>query len=338
VVTTQSKSASAAFFQAYSPLSEAPDPYPLLEASVDSLVTAEETVPRLNEENERLQRSVSSLTAQLERTEKTLDQERSSRQSVEKTRESKIQEVEQSWSAVLKEKEDNWASKEKALEEKADNLERVLKELKASYEVSQRLGQNEGDSGNAGATAAELEIVSSELDRTSMRLAEVEARNEQLRVELAQSTSHSKDSAAVEDDPVFLRLQSDNAALARKLDNFKFEKDSAESKWSTQQKTLERDLNSLKSERDSLREKVRKWGDYDSVKQELEVLKVRTSLGHVKEFTHTSSLSNSRLEMKKMVIGTVQMYKNRLRTGPPKAKAIRSSNFFSPETRSSTTN
>lgn len=215
-----------------------------------------------------------SLTAQVDRSEKQLDHERSARQTSEKTRESKIQEVEKSWSAVLKEKEDNWASKEKALEDKADNLERVLKEVKATYEVSQRLGQNDDDAGKGGATAAELEIVSSELDRTSMRLAEVEARNEQLRVELAQSASHNKEPTSIEDDPVFLRLQSDNASLVRKLESSKFDKDSAEGKWSSQHKALERDLASLKNERDSLREKVKKWSDYESVKQELEVLKV----------------------------------------------------------------
>ena len=56
----------AAFFQVYSPLSEAPDPYPLLEASVDSLVTSEELVPKLTSENERLQKTVASLTPERE--------------------------------------------------------------------------------------------------------------------------------------------------------------------------------------------------------------------------------------------------------------------------------
>lgn len=268
----------AAFFQLYSPLSEAPDPYPLLEASIDSLLTAEETVPKLNAENEHLQKTVASLTTQLEDVEKKLEEERTARKALEDARDSKIKEVEASWSAVLTEKQDNWEAKEKNLEEKVDNQERLLKELKASYEVSQRLGKGEEADADAGrgATAAELEIVSSELERTSLRLAEVEARNEQLRLELAHSVSASAtQQVPVEEDPVFLRLQSENSSLMRKLEGARFEKDSERTRLVTETRSLEREIKNLKGEKEALREKVHRWSDYDNVKQELEVLKVR---------------------------------------------------------------
>lgn len=278
LISNQSKTVQAAFFQVYSPLSEAPDPYPLLEASVDSLVTAEETMPKLTAENQQLQKTVSRLTTQLEGTEKRLEHERSARQALEESRDAKIKEVESSWSAVLSEKQDNWEAKEKSLEEKVENQDRLLKELKASYEVSQRLGRGEEESeaSRGGATAAELEIVSSELERASLRLAEVEARNEQLRLELAQSASNTQSSqqhVAVEDDPAFLRLQSENSSLLRKLESARFERDSEKRRLETETRSLERELASLKSERETLREKVQKWSDYENVKQELEVLK-----------------------------------------------------------------
>ncbi|KAF2437947.1 hypothetical protein P171DRAFT_399691 [Karstenula rhodostoma CBS 690.94] len=276
LISNQSKSVQAAFFQLYSPLSEAPDPYPLLEASIDSLVTAEETVPKITAENERLQKTVAKLTSQLEDAEKKLEEERTARKTLEDTRDGKIKDVEASWEAVLSEKQDNWESKEKSLEEKVESQDRLLKELKASYEVSQRLGKGddaEGDSGR-GATAAELEIVSSELERTSHRLAEVEARNEHLRLELAQSASaHVTQPVPVEDDPAFLRLQSENSSLLRKLESARFEKDSDKTRLETETRSLEREIKALKSEKDALREKVQKWSDYDNVKQELEVLK-----------------------------------------------------------------
>ncbi|KAF2845961.1 hypothetical protein T440DRAFT_472271 [Plenodomus tracheiphilus IPT5] len=275
LISNQSKTVQAAFFQVYSPLSEAPDPYPLLDASVDSLVTAEEVVPKLTSENERLQKTVSKLTTQLDDSDKKLEEERAARKAIEGSRDTKIKEVEASWSAVLDEKRDNWESKEKSLEEKVENQDRLLKELKASYEVSQRLGRGEeaeGDSGR-GATAAELEIVSSELERTSHRLAQVEARNEQLRLELAQSASAPAQQIAVEDDPAYLRLRSENSSLLRKLENARFEKDSERTRLETEARSLERELKSLKSEKEALREKVQKWGDYENVKQELEVLK-----------------------------------------------------------------
>ncbi|KAE8848937.1 hypothetical protein PTNB73_05306 [Pyrenophora teres f. teres] len=275
LISNQSKTVQAAFFQVYSPLSEAPDPYPLLEASVDSLVTSEELVPKLTSENERLQKTVAKLTTQLDDSEKKLEEERVARKSVEDGRDSKIKEVEASWSAVLNEKQDNWQSKERSLEEKVENQERLLKELKASYEVSQRLGQGEAaeEEGGRGATAAELEIVSSELERTSHRLAEITARNEQLRLELAQSASAPAQQVAVEDDPAFLRLRSENSSLLRKLENARFEKDSERTRLETETRSLEREIKSLKSEKEALREKVQRWSDYENVKQELEVLK-----------------------------------------------------------------
>src|SRR5262249_1633303 len=118
-------------------------------------------------------------------------------------------------------------------------------------------------------------IVSSELERTSHRLAEVEARNEQLRLELAQSASaQAAQQVPVEDDPAFLRLRSENSSLLRKVEPARFEKNSERTRVVTETRSLEREIKSLRGEKDALREKVSKWSDYDNVKQELEVLKV----------------------------------------------------------------
>ena len=278
LLSNQNKAVSAAFMSAYSPLSEAPDPYPLLEASIDSLVTADEVVPRLESENERLQKQVSKQNAQLEDLEMQLEQERNKRQSFEGTQDSKIKEVEESWSAVLKEKEDNWTSKERSLEEKVENQDRLLKELKASYEVSQRLdrtGEENHDTGRNAAAAAELDIVNQELERTNMRLAEVEARNEQMRTELAQSASQSSSakSTSVEDDPAYLRLRSENSSLLRRLDSSRHDRDSDKTKLESTLRSLERELKTLKADRDTLQSKVQKWRDYDEVKRELDMLR-----------------------------------------------------------------
>jgi len=229
------------------------------------------------EENQHLQKSVNKLTAQLEETEKRLDQERSDRQDLEAYRDEKIKTVEESWEAVLAEKQNNWEAKEKALEEKIENQDRLLKELKASYEVSQRLAKGEQAEEPRGVTAAELEIVTSELDRASIRLAEVEARNEHLRLELAQSassTSSSKPTNALEDDPAFLRLQSENSSLLRRLENSRFEKDAEKRKVAGSLRSLEREVTILKSDRDALKQRLQQWSDYDDLKRELEMLKV----------------------------------------------------------------
>ncbi|KAI5367773.1 hypothetical protein Slin15195_G029060 [Septoria linicola] len=278
LLSNQNKAVSAAFMSAYSPLSEAPDPYPLLDASIDSLVTADEVVPRLESENDRLAKQVSKQNTQLEVLEKQLEQERTTRQSLEASQGTKIKEVEESWSAVLKEKEDNWASKERSLEEKVENQDRLLKELKASYEVSQRLektGEENQDAGRNAAAAAELEIVNQELERTNIRLAEVEARNEHMRTELAQSAGQSSaaKSTSVEDDPAYQRLRSENSSLLRRLDASRHDRDSDKTKLENTLRGLERELTTLKADRDALQSRVQKWRDYDEVKRELDMLR-----------------------------------------------------------------
>ncbi|KAI1342232.1 CASP C terminal-domain-containing protein [Xylariaceae sp. FL0016] len=277
LLTNHSKATNSAFLQVYSALENAPDPYPLLEASVDSMLVSEDTLPKVTKENEHLQSNIAKLTSQLEDTETRLQTESTNRQKLEANLESRVKEVETSWTAVLEEKRDNWESKEKALEEKLESQERLINEIKASYEVNQRLNGSEGDEndGSGGhVTSAELEMVNSDLERTSTRLAEVEARNEQLRLELAQSKSQVQTQApSLEDDPSFMRIRSENSSLIRKLDSARVEKEAFKRDIDSKLRGLEREVSLLKEDRDGLKAKVQKWSDYDDVKQELEVLK-----------------------------------------------------------------
>lgn len=277
LLTNHSKSINSAFLQAYTSLSEAPDPYPLLEAAVDSMLVAEDTLPKVTEENQRLQGSVAKLTSQLEETESRLQSEREARRQLEENLERQVKEVESTWIAVLDEKKDNWAAKEKALEDKVENQERLLNEIKASYEVNQRLGKSEDseDEHRGHVTSAELEMVNSDLERTSIRLAEVEARNEQMRLELAQAKSQasSQHNASLEDDPGYMRMRSENSSLIRKLDASRVERETLKRDLDTKLRSLEREVVLLKEERDAVKARVQKWSDYDDVKQELEVLK-----------------------------------------------------------------
>ncbi|WEW54762.1 hypothetical protein PRK78_000187 [Emydomyces testavorans] len=277
LLTTHGKTSSSAFLQLYSALSEAPDPYPLLEASIDSLVLSEDTVPKLTSEKETLQKNVTRLTSQLEESERRLGEERALRRKLEEEQEKKIKEVEASWAAVLTEKTNNWEAKEKNYEEKAENHERLLKEIKASYEVSQRLGsQDDQDAQRSAATAAELEIVAADLEKTSLRLAEVEAHNEQLRLDLAQAVSHSQSEQkplSVEDDPAYLRLQSENASLLRKLESARFDRDAEKNASEAKVRQIEKQNVRVTAERDELRTKLDKVADYEDIRRELEMIK-----------------------------------------------------------------
>ena len=214
----------------------------------------------------------------MDNSDRQLEEERAARKTLEQSRDSKIKEVETSWKAVVEEKKDNWEAKERSLEDKIESQERLLNELKASYEVSQRLGQggdNDNETRHNSASAAELEIVSSDLDRTSQRLAEVEARNEQLRVELAEASSSIQQRSTTDDDPNNARLRSENSTLLRRLDAIRLEKDSGTRKLDNRIRILEKNAQMLERDREGLRERVQSWRDYDEIKQELEIFKVR---------------------------------------------------------------
>lgn len=241
------------------------------------MAVSEDTLPKLSQENKHLQDNVTKLTSQLEETESRLQTERIARKELDDKLETKVKEVEASWTAVLEEKKDNWEAKEKGLEEKVENQDRLLNELKASYEVNQRLGKSgeDPDSQRSHHSSAELEMLHSDLERTSARLAEVEARNEQMRLELAQmkSSMPSHNETSLEDDPGYMRMRSENSSLIRKLDAARVEKEASKRDIDTKLRSMEREAVLLKEEKDSLKAKVQRWGDYEDLKQELEVLK-----------------------------------------------------------------
>lgn len=279
-MTNHGKTTSTGFLQLYSAISEAPDPYPLLEASVDALLLSEDTLPKITSENEHLQKSVASLTNQLDASDRKFEEERAARYELEDSRNAKVKEVESSWKAVIEEKQNNWEARERSLNDKIENQDRLLSELKASYEVAQRLGQDEmgEESRLNSAGAAELEIVSSDLDRTSQRLAEVEVRNEQLRIELAEASSSVHQRPLNEEDSSSIRLRSENSSLMRKLDAIRLEKDSEARRTENRIRMLERDTQMLQRERENLRERVHSWRDYTDIKRELDIFKVSQTL------------------------------------------------------------
>ena len=249
------------------------------------MLVSEDTLPKLQEENKHLQESLSQVTSQLEDTESKLQAERANRKEIEDNLDSRVKEVESSWTAVLDEKKDNWAAKEKNLEEKVENQERLLSEMRASYEVNQRLGKSAGGDSDAQrnhVSHAEVEMLHSDLERTSARLAEVEGRNEQMRLELAQAKSSATQHPEVnlEDDPGYMRMRSENSSLIRKLDATRVEREGLKRDFDTRLRALEREASLLKEEKETLKGKLQKWGDYDEIKQELDVLKsIEFSMG-----------------------------------------------------------
>lgn len=290
-LTTQKKATETSFLAIYSALSEAPDPYPLLEATIDNLVSSED-VTRLTSENTALRNTISRLTSQVSHLETRLEEQKRHQEKKDKERAEEVSKAEGVVRGILDEKSRNWEAKEKGFLEKISDLEGLVREVKASYEVAQRMSRHgdspvndgkEGKEDRVRSNLAELEIVSRDLERTNLRLAEVESRNEQLRLELAHATAPSSDGTQAtkesqqaddeDDDPQMLRLQNENWALMKKLDLAKEQVEDDKREWDRKIKILERSLEEVKADKIVLKAKVDRWGDYEEVKRELEILK-----------------------------------------------------------------
>ena len=252
-----------------------------------------EDVTRLTSENSALRNTISRLTSQVSHLETRLEEQKRDQEKKDKEKAEEVSKAEGVLRGILDEKSRNWEAKEKGFLEKISDLEGLVREVKASYEVAQRMGRHgdstasdgkDGKEDRVRSNLAELEIVSRDLERTNLRLAEVEARNEQLRLELANATAPSADGTQAtkesqqaddeDDDPQMLRLQNENWTLMKKLDLAKEQVEDDKREWDRKVKILERSLEEVKGDKIALKAKVDRWGDYEEVKRELEILKV----------------------------------------------------------------
>lgn len=232
-------------------------------------------------DNGSLKATVSRLSSQITNLEASLAAKNKELDRREKEQKDESQRIEEVWRGVLDEKSRNWEGKEKTLSEKLEHQETVLKEIKASYEVAQRMGPTSPGAEDdllGKERAAELEIVTRDLERTTLRLTEVEGRNEQLRLELERASTGQvaptkTQAESEEDDTTILRLQHENADLLRKVRNAKSDLDAATKDSERKIRSLERLIAGVENDKEALKEKVSSWSDYADVKRELEILK-----------------------------------------------------------------
>jgi homeobox protein cut-like len=138
-LTNRSKTAETAFLSIHKLLAEAPDPYPILEATVAELLSSDEAT-RLGEENVRLR-------AQLEK-QGDADQLRTQlRQKAVETEElvnERVAQKETEMMALIDEKERNWAEREQQYQHQVAESRDMVKELKVSQEIaSARLNEQD---------------------------------------------------------------------------------------------------------------------------------------------------------------------------------------------------
>ena len=130
-LTTRSKTAESAFLSIYKLLAEAPDPYPILEATVSELANTEEAA-KLTEENAKLRAQlekhgdISQLRLQLKQKEAQMDE----------LLEQRVEQRETELMALIDEKERYWAEREQEYQRQISENRETIKELKVSQETT----------------------------------------------------------------------------------------------------------------------------------------------------------------------------------------------------------
>ncbi|KAK9464863.1 CASP C terminal-domain-containing protein [Lipomyces arxii] len=276
-LTKRGKVAENAFLNAYRVLAEAPDPYPLLDATLDSLLASDE-VAALSTENAQLKSQLAKLADYDELQHKLQVTE----QKVVDVAAQKVAAKEAELQALLDEKERNWSLREQGLNRQVEEAREQIRELRATHAVTEaRLEHHEQklDDGVAG-RFADAELMAADLERVNLRALQTERRNLELRQELEKlksSISGGDGTVALEDATEWKikveDLRSENAALGRKIDSMREEAKAAIEKESKALRTAERDLARRNGEIASLKQKLLHVADYEDIKRELDILK-----------------------------------------------------------------
>jgi homeobox protein cut-like len=130
-LTNRSKVAESAFLSVYKLLAEAPDPYPILEATVTELVSSEEAA-RLAQENTRLRSQLEKQGVVNQLREQLREKEINNVELIKQ----RVAQKETEMMALIDEKERNWAEKEHEYQRQITESREMVKELKVSQEAA----------------------------------------------------------------------------------------------------------------------------------------------------------------------------------------------------------
>lgn len=141
----------------------------------------------------------------------------------------------------------------------------------------------------------EMDLLTADLERANSRVAEVERRNEKLRAEIEGVRSGSESAEKVRSlENQVADLQSEASRLMRSMDLQKEEASRREQESTKRFNDANASQSRAETEAASLREKVRHFADYDEVKRELEIMKVRFRMSSFQaNYAHSSSSTSS---------------------------------------------
>lgn len=275
LLTNRLKKAENYFFQFYRSIAEAPDPKPLLEISLNSVIESSE-INNYKQEISQLTEELSKKADYDQLKQRLLRTEQKSAELLS----NKLRGKEEEFKALIDEKESNWSEKEKLLNKQLNDYKKTIDELKTSKEVtelqlnSQNSNNNQLNSRENTTLLAELDIVSRDAEFSKQRLLEVEKRNEDLRRELSiLNNSLQVENLKEEFHKKIENLESENVLLIAELEQSRKAINNLTHENTNKINNLTTETNTLSNEIKNLKAKLDKTKDYDEIKSELQFLR-----------------------------------------------------------------
>ncbi|CAI4044432.1 CCAAT displacement transcription factor COY1 SKDI_11G0420 [Saccharomyces kudriavzevii IFO 1802] len=275
-LTQRSKFSEKVLFDVYEKLSEAPDPQPLLQSSLEKLSKIDDS-KELKEKISYLEDKLAKYADYETLKSRLLDLEQSSAKTLAKRLTAKTQEINSTW----EEKGRNWKERETDLLKQLTNVQEQNKALEAKISKNIDIETN-GEKGEytqnnleeMATKIAEYNLITQELGSTQARIYQLEKRNEELSGALAKATSEAEKESELHAKELKLnQLESENALLSASYEQERKLTSHAISELRGQLNGIMAESESYKSELETVRRKLNNYSDYNKIKEELSALK-----------------------------------------------------------------
>ncbi|KAL4402796.1 intra-Golgi vesicle-mediated transport protein [Malassezia pachydermatis] len=259
-LTTRAKSAESLLEKTQSQLQPAPNPYPILEALVDTTIQAQEA-SELRAEMARIQASASEWEAKCKEAEARAEEASQDATAAVAQAEKRVNEA---WHASTHEQETRVAN----LQRELHKTQAQLRELRSSHDDVMNQLMSKQD---ASQDTAHIDSLLEDLQHAKDRAAQAERRVKAMREEYEQQQAHERahlSEQLAEKEAYFTKQLEAQTDQLREL-TFSHEAELAATK--QQRDAIEQHCQDAEAELTRLKESMAQYDDYDTIKRELHV-------------------------------------------------------------------
>lgn len=276
-LTKRSKFSESVLLEVYAKLSEAPDPTPLLQNSVDKLSKIDDS-KALREQIDVLEDKLAKYADYDTLKLRLLDLEQNSAVTLVKRITAKEQELNSTW----EEKQRNWNEREAELAKQLEALRSKNEVLEATISKKIKISTSDGKDMDDGITLSspkhtnptEYNLLTQELESAQTRIFQLEKRNEELNGALAKATSAAEQELRLQSKETKIKqLESENALLSASSERERRSNSKVQADLNEELKYLKAETASYKSEINAIRMKLDNYSDYNQLKEDLSALK-----------------------------------------------------------------